>query len=770
MNNYFSNQKGNSYLKLILIFFVLVLAIFAIFFLIQFVQKKKAAREVKEEAPVSATSTEEKEYVLPSAKESGGQEISSTTSFSDAAEKYYPGDFYRAPSAPADFAALYSLPLNTKTDIANYYDLSRKINLDKVLTDLDSNGFAIIDNPFSGANDFFAAYDALDSRQIPPLITMDFLTYYFQNITKLAYKKIESAVFYNSLWQINKKLYETAKVRYEKRLAESGLANDPILEGARRELVFLAVSLSLLQPQKDQIEEAAGLDGDGKFSSNEAEEFSFSLPEYLNKDVSAELALIRSASGSAKSPVLLYEKDYADFFAPAEYKTNERLKNFYLSSRWLNSIWPLYARGENCPDCLLDRDDWRVSFYASLLLADDLASSQDLKNQWARIYKIKSFFTGLRNDLNYLHYRTALDNVFGAGNKAADNLVGDDFENSLSVLADEIAGFEFPLMEGGRASDSLADRPQIGLKMLAKAWWPNDYIFQNLTATSVGSYLGNLAEAKKVPTACADKKKSERCAPAAIDIINLAIAGDSVDSPDTAYEFYAGQIDFLKKELADFTPASWHNNNFWLNLDLIKKDFAAPVAVRPVFARTEDYRQRDLSRSMAAWVNFQLPPDEFVISDSNSSRLGGGRENELLSYGYIEPNQVLAGELSANARMIIDFLSALKISDFSDAALYDLRKLKENLIGAEKIIKKEASGEVLADEDYKFISNLYQEFSVIQAGGKILDISGAWPLYKMREDISGIKILLVVYDRGGEKIIAAGPIFNYKETRTGAKK
>jgi hypothetical protein len=767
------NHSGNSHIKLILLFAALTAAIFLVFFAIRFVNEKKVSPPPAEKNPSTAavpTSTKDL-FVLPPSHEGDGSASGTAEQSAEAAEKYFPGDFYKAPDAPVDFTAAYSLPLNIKTDAANYYDFSRKINLDESLADLNSSGFAIIDNPFSAAENFYEAYRELNSRQIPPFVTADFIAYYYQNITKLAFKKIESAVFYDALWQTNKKLYESAKERYEKKYSSGTLINDISLEAARRELAFLAVSLSLLQPAKDQVGGGSGLGGDGKFSSSEAEEFSFHLPEYLKSDVSLELSLIRAAGTAAKSPVLLYERDYQNFSIPAEYQANERLKNFYLASLWLSSVWPLYPKSVDCPNCFLDKEDWRVSLYAALLLSDDLASSQDLKNQWAQIYKIKSFFSGLRSDLSYLHYRAALDKVFGADKKAADSLSGENLNINLVSLAEEIAKIDLPLIEGGRDKKNLAEKPYIGLKMLAEAYWPSEYIFANLTATSAGAYRGSLKEAGKISTACVDKGKNtaNRCLPLAGDIINLAsdqaVSGAHYAS-NTDYEFYSSRFAGLKKELANFTDASWHSNIFWLTLDVVKKNFSVADSVKPTFARAPAFSQKFWAQSF--WINSQLPPDAFVFYESKPSRLGDEEaENDLVSYGFIEPNQILAGELLSNTKMIIDFLTALKIGEQGGAALYDLKKLEENLALIKAIIDKEAKSENLSAEDYKFIANLYREFAVGKKGAKILEIKSAGGDQKMLEKLDGIKFLLAIYARGTEKIIVAGPIFNYQEGRVG---
>jgi hypothetical protein len=125
----FLNNFGNSYLKLILIFTGLVLAIFAIFFIIQFIDKQKNATSEsgeKTSSPITASTSEEEKFVLPGTGDEENSASSSTEQSTETAEKYFPGDFYKNPEAPIPFSAVYDLPLNTKIDIANYYDFSRK--------------------------------------------------------------------------------------------------------------------------------------------------------------------------------------------------------------------------------------------------------------------------------------------------------------------------------------------------------------------------------------------------------------------------------------------------------------------------------------------------------------------------------------------------------------------------------------------------------------------------------------------------------------------
>ena len=93
----------------------------------------------------------------------------------------------------------------------------------------------------------------LFKKEIPVYVSEDFVWYYNQNKLKLVYKEIEKSVFYENLWDINKKLYDISLSRYRQHLNETGIVNDPVLEGKRLQTAFLAVALSLLKPKPDQI-------------------------------------------------------------------------------------------------------------------------------------------------------------------------------------------------------------------------------------------------------------------------------------------------------------------------------------------------------------------------------------------------------------------------------------------------------------------------------------------------------------------------------------
>jgi len=327
----------------------------------------------------------------------------------------------------------YSLPLNSKIDVANYYDIARQINLDSSLESLNKNGFAVIANPFGKeTTNFFAVYEKLTNQPVPILVTSDFLVYYYQNIVKKSFEDIKDSVFYESLWTTNKKMYDLAKDRYEAKISDQSKTDEISLESARLELSFFATSLALLSPTADQINNKS-------FSADEASQYYIQFPSYLKSDIDKEVSLIKNAKTVSKSPTLFYDVNYSDFSVPRDYQDDAHLKNFYLASRWLNSVFPLFYKSADCQDCLLDKDDWRINMIAALFISEDLSSDQDLQRNWAEVYKTISYFEGLRADLNYLYYYNSFVKIFGQDKKVQDILNGslsETDENLQKIQAD----------------------------------------------------------------------------------------------------------------------------------------------------------------------------------------------------------------------------------------------------------------------------------------------------------------------------------------------
>lgn len=656
-----------------------------------------------------------------------------------------------------------SLPLNVKVDVQNYYDISRKINLDPGIENLNKYGFAILENGFDDVDNFYNAYEALENKQIPALITSDFLIYYYQNVLKKSFKEIEEIVFFESLWDINKELYGIAMSNYEKRLNEIGYINNSLLEGERLTVAYFAVALELLGPTMEQIDENNTLGDKTKFSTQEAENYNVYIPSYLEDDVLEEVRLIREHKGTYKSPVLLYQNNYEKFVVPGEYNENVRLNNFYLTSKWLSSVFPLYHQGPDCPNCSLDIDDWRINMITSTIITDILSNDYSLKSKWARIYKVMYFFRGLRDDLTYVSYRDSLRDLFGQEynlNEIFDQN-SPNYADNFIKLRNRLLQYNFLETEG--SFDKETERPYLGLKVLSEPYWPNEYVFKQLTYPKVQEYLGSSPDNEMSITACKLSKILERCDLIGLDFINLIheISGNDYFDDHTNYKNYDNQISFLRSRLDSFN--SWHNNYYWTTLFMAKKLIKPNKDHLPAYTKNVEWDNKGVWTALSAWVNLQLPADKLSTYGIDDSI---GFDNDFFRYSensYIEPNLDVINELIANTNMLLETFYALGINDEVNSVAIRLQSVKSNLESSRRIVEKELNSENLNEDDIQFISSFVKQFKVIEKGLKEVEIVPN-RANSVTESIEGIKFMVLIHKKGDSNIFSVGPVFNYSET------
>ncbi len=666
-------------------------------------------------------------------------------------------NFYQAPAQDFQFSINdYSLPINSKTEVVNYYDVSRKLDLDPGLSSLNQNGFAILKNPDpEKSKDFYSSYAWLKDKGLPILVSADFFVYHYQNSVKLSYKYLEENLFYDSLWQISQELFNISRVRYEARRAKIGDTNDQVLEGERLELAFFAVALQLLKPQADQIT----LDKVGspeKFSLAESKNFVFSLPDYLKDDVERELELIKAAKETTKSPVLLYPRNYEDFKLPAEYRNNPRLNNFYLTAKWLNSNFPLYYQGKDCPKCQLDENDWQVNLTAASFIAHDFYQSYEIKNQWARIYKTLGFFKGLREDLTYLDYQKVLTTSFGADYDLEGALVAENDQSAANFnkLRSGILALRFPEWAGGFNRDDEKVRPQIGFRVLADFYSPNDFIASELTAPKIGAYQG---KEDTLDSFCATNKN--RCKILSLDIINLIFSfPDPLWVANTNYQNFIGNFLAIKNTINNFQ--SWQLNHYWSNLKIFKSYLDVSKTHLPIFGANDSWKKREITSVKAFWLNLQSSADLVKVSEADSA-LGKKESLQATDYYYVEPNLALLDELVANSKMILGMYGALQINSEAPSAYARLEALNKDLEFSRSLIKKELSGEALSIEDSIFLGKLVSQYKSSNQAYSQFTIGSASLNYKF----SPPKFLVLISKTGEKKSFSVGPIFSYSENR-----
>lgn len=717
------------------------------------------------------------------------------------AETLFFGNYYHPINDQVSVKAKgIALPTNIKKIASNYYPIDREISLVNAFESINKNGFAVIDNPFAKqANDFYSIYTLLNQKNISYLVTDDFLLYYYQNSLKNIFKTIETDVFYKEFWEINKQMFEVADKRYRERYAKVGFLNDPVLEGLRTEAVYFATMLEILKPTPKQVLSATKDSVQVKdyyknfFSDQEAKYYSFTAPAYLTDTISKEMTLINRGIRNDKpvrSPALLYTRDYREFEVPKEYAANGRLRNFYLANTWANSIFPLFYKNADCPDCLLDYEDWVINQAAAHLIARDLNANQDLKNRWAKIHKIIAFMGNLRQELTYLEYQKSFIELFGdpetetakkwvsAGkltSPAPFRTIEDVFDvansnrdKELKALGDKIAGVTFDIYKGGLDRNTPEGKAASGMRMLAVSFDPTKYVYNQLLYDKVGPHLNfdyKIKDYKNVTTCVGTGRVTNRCRAFGLDIIN-AVFDEPIKSDyfkiNTNYKNYGNQAPIIRKHFNSFDALGWNNNLYWASLDLSRQMLNNHRIDNLPYTQTDAWVDVNLITAQATVLNSRLPVDRWSLAIKKDTNIEN--EESIVKYNYVETNLKLVNELIAKTQMVYDVFVGLDLVQPNNT---EFEQMVADLNNLKSIILKELKAEDFYFKDWTFLNEFTSRYYLDSIGNK--QITSVFPVPDSRQAKSlkqvndGVKLLITAQHHQGRDLLVVGPVFNYRE-------
>ncbi|MFA6321933.1 MAG: DUF3160 domain-containing protein [Candidatus Buchananbacteria bacterium] len=733
-------------------------------------------RPSQEVTPLPPTNTESPTTAqpgfLPTTAETTSTNPASLAAENLEKEKRFISSYWQAPTSTYQAKTTsYTLPLNKiKEQVANYRDLSRKINIESALPLLSKNGFAVIANPFKPTtSDWETAYDNIHKSKLPIIITADSLAGIYQTTLNVVYRETEQNIFYSSLWNLVKEMHDKVQRRYYARYRQMGIESDTLTEANRLELAYLSVALKLLQPEPNQVKEALAGD-DQFFSPLEAETYAVKISTDLTEEVSAEVKLIDEKSKSARSPIFSYQKSYEAYVIPAYYQGSEKLKNYYLAATWLNDIlFPLWSKSDSCPNCLLDQQDHEINFAAALLLSNDLASDQNLKNRWANIYKTVGFFRGIETNSTYLYYDQALQDLYGK-NYDLDKIFSvnaDDNKKTIAAIQNKINSYQFPSALSGNP----LTKENKGLRLLRSRYLPEEQLFEKLSQENAGKYLAANPSLKILPFTTCQNQNLGRCFPTALDLFNFlgnSVAKNALNtSQNSSYENYQKNLDIFAADFKNFDDHAWHDNAYLSLLYSVKTLNAKKGTGFPAFMQTAAWQNKSLNTQLGFWTNFHQEIDlekGRITTEANVYT--------HFPYGYIELQPEFYSELKSNVEMIMNGFSSLQIIPPVSKSYERLNNLKILLDNAVRLSKKEMEKTSSFDKkDYEFINKFSSQIRLILGDIKKENVQNKFSFGitkktrgNVKEYIDGINYVVVVYPEASKKLIfALGPVYNYVE-------
>lgn len=685
-------------------------------------------------------------------------------------EKKFISEYYVAPELSySNSAPNYALPIeNIKETVLNFRDFSRTVNTDSITESLTNDGFAIIENPFEEKRtDWLASYKTINTQGVPVFITADSVIGVYQTALQVIFREIEEETFYDGLYQVVKQAYTLAKDRYETKFQKLGIESTIASEGSRQEVAFLAVALELLKPKEYQIKQQ--LTNGQFFTEEEVSYYGYDAPEFLRHQIEEEIKNINEKKDNAKSAVFLKNTAYKTYEIPAHYQTSEKLKNYYLATTWLReNLFPLWHKENGCAECIYDSQDHAVNFVAALFLSEDLSHDQELQNNWANIYKSASFFRGLENDLTYLEYQQAMEDVFGTGYLIDDYMQSDNgiVKGYIALLQKKIHAVAFPeILKGEKIS--LANQ---GMRLLRQQYVFENKIINSLRGKVVGQPTENLTFENAPITACRENDLWQRCYSTILDIFAAQKDARAInilnETKNNAFQNYNSILNQFTLQFDILSQNSWHDNAFLaLNYSLSKIKEQNDQEI-PVFMKSDSWQRKIMKTKAASLVN----QNKNISFDKSVSEQPGGLR-PYFPYGYVEPQVELYAELLANTEMIIRGFTALQIMPQQSRAFERLEGIRQLLIGITDISIKETNGDVLDADDYSLINDFHRHVRSIigdvnptalqNSFSYSSSLDGKW---KLEQSISGLQYSIVVYPAADGKLyLAIGPILKYEE-------
>jgi hypothetical protein len=647
----------------------------------------------------------------------------------------------------------YSLPLDLTT-IANFNTIDDVFTLtDQQKELLENNGFFVRD--FGAENDTAGAYIYLKNHDIPIFVTSDTLLHLYHILFDQTLKGIEEREFFNDILNLSKALFD-------KSIQEYNTFTEPdLIEAARRNVGFFSVGLSLLQTPSD-----------GYDNSENIRTVSFSIPSYINDNVTEELSFIEAHEGFLDSSILHYKEDYSQYKPRGHYTQTEKLTRYFKAMMWYGRI-AFLLRGSD----IINERDAKIATIQACLISTALSSltlnDEPLENLWQRVYVVTSFFVGTADDLIPSEYLTSIKTVFGSQFNATEFTD----ETKMLDLLGTLAQLRSPQIYGGTGNVGISPpftRDQLsevlektkGMRLMGQRFIPDSYMFQNLVFPTTGQYTGD-----GTPFTYGT---GQRIMPRALDIMTIlgsTRAREHLDSEgDTRYEFYDRQIENLSAQFSSLNVTEWNRNLYWSWLYTLKPLLSTFDSKYPSFMQSNAWADKELQTTLASWT--ELSHDTILYAkQSYTPRITSVPPEEKPVVGYVEAVPEFYARILALTKMTRTGLTDLNVLNQTETnRLFNLEAVLERLLN---ISKDELEGKELTDDDYLFIQTFGEQLTSIVTGvnnqGKettiIADVhTDTNTLQVLEEGVGYVDLIVVAYKCPDGSIIAgAGPVLSYYE-------
>ena len=437
--------------------------------------------------------------------------------------------------------------------------------------------------------------------------------------------------------------------------------------------------------------------------------------------------------------------DYSQFKPRGHYTSSPTLEK-YFKMMMLYGYFPFNLYDEN-------GNELREETLAAIMMSVSMARNAELLNNWATIYNITSNFVGESDDLTFVDYINAVNNVLGSEfeieSLGTDGFIEDFYKEAYNFPAPQI-----PIKKV--VDDSMTQK---NFRIMGQRFLLDSEVMSELM------------------------EPMSRPLPSGLDVM-AALGSESgkeisINNPENLeMDSYSDALNEFIKQFEKLDKHVYEKNiyNAWLNnIRLTVQKFGEGY---PSFMTTKAWDIKNTNSGLGSYT--ELKHDTVLYGKQPMAEMGG--PEYLKAVVYVEPNVELYENIKGLAIYIKDYVDSLKGYEFKLEFAYDnFFQVMDKVLSASY---KELNNEVLTDEEYeelRWIGGL-MEGIIIHANKNIEDEEFSWLIPKdmalisdiANADFNGDMIIkklaignpneiYVVVPIGDELYLTRGSVYNFFE-------
>ena len=593
----------------------------------------------------------------------------------------------------------YTLPLQA-SEVRFLEKLIETLDLtdDQVQFLLENGLVGISDLPVNFTR-FYDAYDRIFWRMdLPLLYTSDAVLDAFHHIFEGMMVTLEGSTLYDELYNFTERMMVLSQEHYKTLPEEQKqLALDNI--------IFFGTALRLLDPEAP-------------------------VKWFAVEEINRMVGFIEGAKGTIVPPGFSQVEDLTQYEPRSHYTYSDELRRYFRAMMWYGRIT---FSGDS-------DSETRRAILVSMALRDDHVAN----TSYSKVMAMVRFLVGFPDDLTYLEYADAVDQVFG--------VVPPDFspifdDNRLDILQRSLKELRPPKIN----SDMTAPGQTVwGLRMLGQAYVIGSYVFQRCTYENV----------------------PDRYVPSALDV--MAALGsqeawdrEDFDSYQPAFEENLGE---LRDEVAAYGEDYWNSSiyNGWLHcLQALNQNTSRPDL--PAFMGTDAWAAKQLNTQLGSWT--QLTHDTQLYRKQTYTYVGISAPPSE----YVEPVPELYSRMAEIIKTLADGMDDMGLLTptmrtilgnfwkvlhcFEEYAIAEL-ELREPEFDSETMIHPRHAYEYMVWEPT--YGETYEGRTVLVSDVHTLHDARS-PISYLEEGVGYVRLLIVIAPSPDGHYICVGPVFEHFE-------